>query len=285
MASIGAITLYREKSIIHRFDDPSDGHEAMDGGFVLKSNRLTMETITRKGSETVVVRGQNIAGTLRMAAMVAERFLRDPNVFDPENPFIPNWGDLWTRKTSNYERQFNRDNWASLHVGGETVFTTRDSNPVTTIERLAAGADLDEKTLRAATCGLFGNISPNDVAVQHDSQTAVVITPFSDYLRAAVLERKGGRTGSFSVSVRHSSERKLRPSTVMNFCADLIESFNLRQFLERAPGENEQSAVRPTGSMLSQIEAAKARRRELGQYIDGFERANRVQYRPERPEL
>jgi hypothetical protein len=244
-----------------------------------------MEAIRRSGAEPVVVRGQNIAGTLRLAAMVAERFLRDPAVFDPDNPYTPDWAGLWTRKTSAYEREFNQENWASLHVGGQTLFATRDSSPVTTIERFAEGADLDEQTLRTATTALFGDIAPDDIVVQHDSQTAVVITPFDTHLRAAILERKGGRTGSFAVSVRHAEQRRLRPSTVMNFCADLIESFNLRQFLERAPTEGDGATLSMPGMMVAQIEAAKARRRELAQYIGGFELANRCQYRPERPEI
>ncbi|MQX36061.1 hypothetical protein [Roseospira navarrensis] len=268
---------------------------------MLKSNRLTMDMSDGDRTIGAVVRGHNISGTLRLAAAVAERFLRDPGVFEPDPPYPPDWTALWNRKVSSYERRFNRDNWASLHVGGQTVFATHDSDTVRAIEKLAEGADLDEKTLRAATSGLFGDITSDDIVVQHDSQTAVVFTPFPDYLRAAVLERKGGRTGSFSVAVRHSEQHQARPNTVLTFCADVIECLNLRQFLERAPGATDpaggpasagpsgpQETVpqgKPDAGLIQQIEAAKTRRRELSQYVEGFEHANRVQYRPERPNL
>lgn len=284
MASIGPITLYREKSIIHRFVSRAESNRDQDPCWVLKSNRLTMELSSRSQSGPAVVRGHNIAGTLRMAAIVAERFMRDPDVFSPHNPYPPEWAELWDRKVSGYERQFNKDNWASLHVNGATVFATHDSPPIVAIERLAQGADLDERTVRSATVDLFDVSSDSDIVVQHDSQTAVVITPFSGYLRAAILERKSGRTGSFSMSVYHTERRKARPSTLLNFCADVIESFNLRQFLERAPGSGDSATAAPE-HLRQQIDAAIGRRRDLGQYIHGFETGNKVQYRPERPEL
>ncbi|MBB4284812.1 hypothetical protein [Roseospira goensis] len=284
MASIGPITLYREKSVIHRFDGQSGSDVPQDPSFVLKSNRLTMEVSAHSHTAPIVVRGHNIAGTLRMAAIVAERFTRDPETFSPHNPYPPDWGDLWERKVSGYERQFNRDNWTSLHVGGATIFTTRDSPPVVAIERLAQGADLDERTVRQAVASVFGCSADSDMVVQHDSQTAVVVTPFSAYLRAAILERKSGRTGSFSVSVYHTETRRARTSSLLNFCADLIESYNLRQFLERAPGASDVGATAPA-HLRQQIDAVVKRRRELAQYIEGFEHANRVQYRPERPDL
>lgn len=288
MASLGPITLYREKSIIHRFGDRADSNSAHDPSWVLKSNRLTMEISAGGQSGPIVVRGHNVAGTLRMAAIVAQRFLRDPQLFNPHNPYPPDWDELWDQKVSAYERQFNRDNWASLHIDGRTVFTTRDSPPIVAIERLAQGADLDERTVRAATIELFEDAAAeSDVVVQHDSQTAVVVTAFSSYLRAAILERKGGRTGSFSVSVYHSAERKARTSSLLNFCADLIESYNLRQFLERAPtsSSGQDSGTAAPEHLRKQIAAALQRRKELGEFIHGFENGNKVQYRPERPEL
>ncbi len=284
MASIGPTTLYREKSVIHRFDDRAGSGRDQDPNWVLKSNRLTMEVAARSETNTVVVRGHNVAGALRMAAIVAERFMRDPHIFRAGNPYPPEWGTLWERKVSGYERQFNRDNWVSLHVGGQTVFTTRDSPPIATIERLAQGADLDERTVRTASAELFPGAQDTDLVVQHDSQTAVVVTPFSGYLRAAILERKGGRTGSFSVSVYHTDQRKARPGGLLSFSADLIESYNLRQFLERAPGGADGSTAAPD-HMRQQIEAAVTRRHELAQYIEGYENANKVLYRPERPDL
>jgi len=244
-----------------------------------------MELSVRDRTDVVVVRGQNVAGTLRMAALVTERFLRDPELFDPKNAYPPDWADLWAHKTSTYEKTFNRNNWVSIHVGGQTAFTTRDSNHIKAIERLAEGADLDESMLRTATCGMFGDLTPQDVVVQHESQTAVVVTHFSEYIRAAVLERKGGRTGSFSVSVRHTPQRKARPHAVMNFSADIIESYNLRQFLQRAPEGSDSSAPEMSAGLHQQIASATARRKQLKQYIEGFERANKIQYRPERPEI
>ncbi|WP_299441596.1 hypothetical protein [uncultured Rhodospira sp.] len=283
MASVGPITLYREKSVIHRFANQAL-HGAEAPAFVLRSNRLTMEISAQSHSDTVVVRGHTIASTMRMAGLVAERFTRDPELFRPDNPYPPDWDALWTRMLSAYERTFNSNIWVSVHVGGDTVFTTKDSPPILAIERMAQGADLDERTVRDATRDLFGTATDTDIVAQHDSQTAVVVTPFSNYLRAAILERKEGRTGSFSISVHHTPTRKVTPHEVLFFAADLIESYNLRQFLDRVPGKETTYATAPE-HLQEHIAAAVSRRNELVQFIDGFETANKVQYRPERPVL
>jgi len=253
--------------------------------FVLKSNRLVMEVSSRSRTDSVVVRGHNIPGTLRMAAVVTDSVLDDPQTVSPNNPFPPDWDDLWSRRISDYERKVNPDNWASIHAGGETLYASVESDPVMLIERAAQGADLDERTIRAATAGLFGAGPDEDVVVQHDSQTAVVVTPFSAYLRAAVLERKGGRTGSFSVSVYHTQNRAASVPLLLGFCADLIECYNLRQFLERLPGSREDPRAPAPDHLRDQVAGANARRRELMQFITGFENANKLQYRPDRPDL
>ncbi len=285
MASIGPITLYREKTIVHRFAAGGSLAADQDPSFVLKSNRLVMEVSSRSTTDTVVVRGHNIPGTLRMAAIVAERYVRDPQVLKADNPFPPDWDDLWARKISSYDRLVNPDNWSSIHVGGETVYSSLESDPIMQIERFAQGADLDERTIRAATAGLFGSGPDEDVVVQHDSQTAVVMTPFSAYLRAAVLERKGGRTGSFSVSVYHTETRRARVGSLLNFCADVIECYNLRQFLERIPATRDDPRAPAPDHLRHQAAGANGRRRELMQFIEGFETAHKLQYRPDRPDL
>jgi len=285
MASIGPITLYREKTIVHRFTAGGTANADQDPSFVLKSNRLVMEVLSRSVTDSVVVRGHNIPGTLRMAAIVAEQFVRDPQVVHPDHPFPPDWDELWSRKVSSYERAVNPHAWTSIHCAGETLYTNLESDPIMLIERFAQGADLDERTIQAATAGLFGAGPDEDVVVQHDSQTAVVVTPFSAYLRAAVLERKGGRTGSFSMSVFHSETQKARAGAVLNFCADMVECYNLRQFLERIPSARDDPRAPAPEHLRQQVAAANARRRELMQFIEGFETANKLQYRPERPDL
>ena len=104
MSEIGTITLYREKSVVHRVEELNDD----DGGavppaLIMRSNRITIPFKNKVNTIMVVVRGQNVPGTMRMAAVVVDEIRRDANVF--QDPDSVDWESLWRRKTSKYEKR------------------------------------------------------------------------------------------------------------------------------------------------------------------------------------
>ncbi|GAB3450235.1 hypothetical protein GCM10027396_25810 [Insolitispirillum peregrinum] len=253
--------------------------------FQIRSNRVSMQLKADGFTENLVVRGQNIPSTLRLTSMVLERFNQNPAMFSNLGTDTTDWSELWKQRTSSYEKQFQRESWVSLHYEGETVFTTNPSNQIEEIERIALGGDVNDSTIREVTQRLLGEDA--DVVTQHDSQTAVVFTPFKDYHRAAILERRGGRTGSFAVSAHHPVKPKkpVRYSGFINFCADTIEALNLKVFLDRIKQMVEENRI--TGPVVTpaQVAGAMGRKRDLMQFIVAYERANKITYRPERPEF
>ncbi|MSO72363.1 MAG: hypothetical protein EXQ84_01960 [Rhodospirillaceae bacterium] len=99
MAEIGTITLYREKSVVHKVEELNED----DGGnappaLTMRSNRITIPVKTAENTIMVVVRGQNIPGTMRMAAIVVDEVRRDANVL--KEPDSADWESLWRRKVS-----------------------------------------------------------------------------------------------------------------------------------------------------------------------------------------
>lgn len=281
---ISGITLFREKSTVHRFGFGGQ-HADDDAVFQIRSNRVSMQLKADGFTENLVVRGQNIPSTLRLTSMVLERFNQNPAMFSNLGTDTTDWSELWKQRTSSYEKQFQRESWVSLHYDGETVFTTNPSNQIEEIERIALGGDVNDSTIREVTQRLLGEDA--DVVTQHDSQTAVVFTPFKDYHRAAILERRGGRTGSFAVSAHHPAKPKkpVRYSGFINFCADTIEALNLKVFLDRIKQMVEENRI--TGPVITpaQVAGAMGRKRDLMQFIVAYERANKITYRPERPEF
>ncbi|MCA1941520.1 MAG: hypothetical protein LDL26_11020 [Caenispirillum bisanense] len=282
MASVLGITLFREKTTVHKFsfDTASEGGQA---AMSIRSNRIAMVLKSADVNETVVVRGQNIPCTLRAAAMVYEVFSRNPFAF--RNEAGTDWTAKWDQRLSSYERQFVPETWVSIHHNGQTLFSTNTSKQIDAIEALAQGGDVNEQIVRRVSQTLFGR--DEEFVVQHDSQTAVVFTPFSSYHRAAILERRGGRTGSFAASVHHPPKPKkpVRYDTFIHFCADLIEAVNVRMFLERIKAMIEENRISGPPVTPAQVQGAMSRRKELVTFVNAFERANKVSYRPERPEL
>ena len=124
----------------------------------------------------VIVRGQDIPGTMRMAAVVVEEIRRDANILQDAGAF--DWEAQWRRKVSKYEIDYNPENWASLHIGGEQIFTSREDNDaISQVEALAAGEDVTDSIVSEAAGNILGALE--DLAVEHDSQTAFVFTPLS----------------------------------------------------------------------------------------------------------
>src|SRR5437868_15300404 len=108
MLEFGNITLYREKSIVYRFVDNDDDAPREEPVMELRSNRVTIPVKTKLSTVSVVVRGQNIPGTMRMAAIVLDEVRRDPNVLNDGGSV--DWHGSWERKVSKYERDYNSQN-------------------------------------------------------------------------------------------------------------------------------------------------------------------------------
>ena len=179
MLEIGTITLYREKSVIHKMesglgDDGSD-EERQAPVLSLRSNRVTIPVKTKMATIPVVVRGHNIPGTMRMAAVVVDEIRRDPNALQDARDV--DWETFWRRKLSKYENDYVREAWVAVYVGGQLAFASVENDIIKTlteIESLAVGADVTDALVQEAAANVLGALE--DLVVEHDSQTAIVFT-------------------------------------------------------------------------------------------------------------
>lgn len=286
MVEIGTLTLFREKSVVHQFaelNDEDDGGARDVPVLTLRSNRITIPVKTKISTIMAIVRGQNIPGTMRMASVVVEEIRRDPNILQDAASF--DWDSMWRRKISKYEADHNPQNWASLHIGGEMIFSSREENAaIAQVEALAAGQDVTDAIVSEAAANILGALE--DLAVEHDSQTAFVFTPFPQYLRAAILERRDRKTGSYAIAAYHPApNRPVRLSHFIGFCADMTEALTHKSFLDRVQELIATNQIGTAGITPALVQATRNRRKDLMQQIENFEGANKVIYRPERPNL
>jgi len=218
-----------------------------------------------------------------MTALVIDEFRRDEGLL--HDAAAHDWEAFWARKVSNYESDYNPDNWVSLHMGGESVFTTREGKDVMdVIESIAGSAEVTEDIVLQASNRILGK--SDELVVEHDMQTAFVFQPFSSYHRAAILQRRDRKAGSFAISVYHPTPQKpVRLSHFISFCADMMETLTLKSFLDRVQELIATNKISQAGITPSQVQATRNRRRELIEALENFEKANKVVYRPERPKF
>lgn len=279
MVEIGTLTLFREKSVVHQFAELDEEGARDVPVLTMRSNRITIPVKTKVNTIMIVVRGQNIPGTMRMAAVVVEEIRRDPNILRDAKSF--DWDSQWRRKVSKYESDYNPENWVSLHIGGDQIFTSRAENdPIAEVEMLASGADVTDAVVSEAAANIIGALE--DLVVEHDSQTAFVFTPFPTYHRAAILERRDRKTGSYAVAAYHSA-KPVRLSAFISFCADMAEALTHKSFLDRVQELIATNSIGAAGITPASVQATRNRRRDLLQQIENFESVNKVVYRPERP--
>ena len=281
MVEIGTLTLFREKSVVHKFAKLDEEGVRDMPVLTLRSNRITIPVKSKLNTTKAIVRGQNSPGTMRMAAVVVEEIRRDPNILQDAASF--DWDAQWRRKVSKYEIDYNRENWASLHIGGEQIYSSREENEVISqVEALAAGEDVTNTVISEAASNVVGALE--DLVVEHDSQTAFVFTAFPQYLRAAILERRDRKTGSYAASAYHPApNRPGRLSHFIGFCADMTEALTHKSFLDRVQKLIATNAIGTAGITPALVQATRNRRRDLVQQIENFKGANKVVYRPERP--
>ena len=282
MIEIGTITLYCEKSVVRRIEELNEDEEgAAPPALIMRSNRITIPIKTKVNTVMAVVRGQNIPGTMRMDAVVVDEIRRDANVLT--DPDAIDWDSLWRRRVSKYGNDYNRQNWVSVHIGGETVFMGGEGcEGIAEIESIAVGEEVTEAIINEAAANVLGAFE--DLMVEHDSQTAIVFTPGAAYHRAAILERRDRKTGALSVSVHHPSPQKpVRLSHFISLCADMAEALTHKSFLDRVQELIAENALSKTNITPALTQATRNRRRELIDQISNFEEVNKVGYRQEKP--
>jgi hypothetical protein len=282
MIEFGSITLYREKSVVYRFVELEEDESPHDEPVLqIRSNRITIPAKTKISTVAVAVRGQNITGTMRMAASVLDEIRRDANLLVGGGNV--DWDSQWRRRMSKYELDFNPANWVSVHIAGNQVFSSREDNAaVQTIESLCPGEEVTDSVILETAQNVLSAL--DDFAVEHDSQTAFVLSPGAQYHRGSILERRDRKTGAVSISVHHPTPQSpVRLSHFFAFCADVIEVMTHKSFLDRVQEMAAANTLTKSGISPTHVAATRTRRKDLIQAIENFEQVNRVVYRPERP--
>jgi hypothetical protein len=283
MSDFGALTLYREKSVVHRYMEELVDDEVGEDRPVLevRSNRITIPVKTKVSTVHAVVRGQNIPSTMRMSAIVLDEIRRDANVLRDGGGV--DWFSMWRRRVSKYENDYNPANWVSVHIGGEEIFSSREDNAaIREIEHLAVGEETSNDLVLEAVQNVLGALE--DFAVEHDSQTAFVMTPGADGHRASIMERRAFKSNAFSMQVKHPTPATpVRLSHFMNMSADVMELLTLKSFLDRVQEMAQANTLNKSNITPTQIQMARARKQSLIEGIAEFEKVNKPVYRPERP--
>lgn len=258
--------------------DEDDG----SGPTIIRSNRVFLKLQQGNKTEKIVVRGQNMHGTLRMAAKVYAQFGKGGTFLDRAAPF--DWQEHWDQTVSAYDKEFNPGNWIAVYINGKPAFKTLTSPFVDVVEQCAL-LTLENYD---GTMGVAEHVLKQvgkAMRIQHFSNVAAVFSEEEkNALRCGIVHRSDVRDTTFNFSVT-GGERENRIIQGLSATAAFLETFNLTFVIRSAKVRLKAREITSTSQESKQARAAEARQGTLNRQIKTFEDTFTVKYRPEKPDL
>ena len=278
--------LVREKIVFidsGRDIDVLDDNEDGTGPTVIRSNRVFLKLQHGGKTEKIVVRGQNMHGTLRMAAKVYAQFGKGGGFLDRAVPF--DWQEHWDQTVSAYDKEFNPGNWIAVYINGKPVFKTVTSPFVDVVEQCAL-LTLENYD---GTMGVAEHVLKEvgkAMRIQHFSNVAAVFSEEEKHsLRCGIVHRSDVRDTPFNFSVTGGGDRENRIIQGLSATAAFLEAFNLTFVIRSAKARLKAREIDAQSPENKQARAAEARQGTLNRQIKTFEDTYTVKYRPEKPDL
>ena len=263
-------SLIREKIVI--IDADADGDEPIS----VRSNRILLPLVKDGVLEKIVIRGQNMASTLRMAGILFISFYRGGAFMERQSPY--NWEKSWQKVNTDYENEHNPNNWMSIYINGQKVFHTMTSPFVDIVEKCALATPDDyDGTIEFAEYAL--RELGRNVTMQHYTNVGVVVTDRNKETKCGIIYRQINQNDMiFNVRLSGGDTRTARLVRAFEISAAFVEAINLKYIMMMM----ERNKVKGSDAKFRD---AKWRQAELNRFIINAEQEYKMLYRPERPEL
>jgi len=272
------ISLVREKVTVTSDQGPL---AATEEATVICSNRILLQFDDHGKTENLVIRGQNMPCTLRMAAKCAAAYYYSGSFLEREEKY--NWEKAWDKIVSTYEKAYNDINWMTVYLNGEVMFTTQKSPFVDIIEKCALiSIDNYENTIQV-TQDAMKEVGRN-VDIQRKANIAVMISDDGKRMVCGIMQRITSGNTSFSMVAQNGLQTD-RFITSMDAAAALLEEFNLYHYLKRIEKDLDGAKITKDHEDFVQVQAALGRQKELNISLNRFEDQYRVIYKPDRPKF
>lgn len=253
-----------------------------DGGTVIiRSNRILLKMGQKSATEKIVVRAQNMHTTLRLASKILYSYYKGGSFINRAHPY--DWEAQWDSVISRYEKEFNQNIWASVHINGKPVFRTNASPFVDVVEQCALlTIDNYDATMNVTESAL--KQVGKAMRIQHSSNVATVFTDSGDSMRCGIIHRTEMRDTTFNFTAT-GGEQKNRIMQSVGVAADYLEAINLRFVIRGLQEKLRTGAVNKISPEANQMRMAVARQMSINKGITGFEDVYDVKYRPEKPDF
>ena len=273
-------TMLREKFIIREDDGKTEPMIAV-------GNRIALPLVSKSGKteERLVVRGQNMHTTLRMAAMIAKTFYHDGPILhrSPSYPWAPNW----KISQPEYEAQNNDRNWIAVYSGGRPIFKDGTYHPFLDIIEQCDARNRDEYDRAVSIAEAAFNQAGRGVSIDHQTTIAMVLGAALDKSRIGLIYRNPMHSSTFNFTVEpalNSQTRIKSPNADPHQC--LMHAATWLELVQLSVSAGFHKAKR--ADLIADLPSLQAIQNRLGKLnteIESFEKMYETGYRPERPNM
>lgn len=273
-------TMLREKFIIHEDDGKTEPMIAV-------GNRIALPLVSKSGrvEERLVVRGQNMHTTLRMAGMIARTFYNDGPILH-RSPSFP-WGPNWKAWIPEYEMQHNDRNWIAVYSGGRAIFKDGAYHPFLDIIEQCDARNRDEYDRAVSIAEAAFNQAGRGVRIDHQTTIAMVLGAATDKSRIGLIYRNPQHSSTFNFVIEPGTGNKTKikaanagPHQILMHAAAWLELVQLAV----AAGFYKAKRADLIAD-LPPVQAVQNRLGKLNSEIENFENMYMTGYRPERPNM
>jgi hypothetical protein len=253
---------------------------------VALGNRILLPLISKTGrnEERLVVRGQNMHTTLRMAAMLVRTYYRDGPILSrsPSYPWGPNWEDF----VPDYERETNPKGWIAVYNAGRCIYKQGDYHPFMDVIEQCDARNRDEYDRAVAIAESAFNMAGRGVSIDHQATIAMVIGSMADKSRVGLIYRNPRRSSTFNFSVDPRQDSVTRTVVGASPHQCLMQAAAWLELVQLSVTAGFYRARK--GTLNEDAPALESVQRRLGRLnaeIVQFEESFDVRYRPDRPDM
>lgn len=271
-------SLVREKIVFL----PQESEDGDDAQTVIRSNRIYLRLVKDEVTDNVVIRAQNMADTLRMAARVVENHMWK----GPFKTRKPPWGSMWQQAVSLYGAHFNAENnWAAVYIDGKNVYETTKSPFTDVVERCALATLYNyDETLKTVETVMDKLEKP--VQVKHSANIAAIFRDSGEATRTSLMHRGETRQRTFHFTTEDGDvDRIERIAACFAIAAAFLEAIEISILLANPETALASGVIDAHSGRGEKLEAARQRQIQIMHAVNSFESRFTVNYRPDKPDF
>lgn len=249
---------------------------------VIRSNRIYLRLVKGDVTDNVVIRAQNMADTLRMAARVVE----DHMWKGPFKTRKPHWGSMWQQAVSLYGAHFNAENnWVAVYIDGKNVYETTKSPFTDVVERCALATLYNyDETLKTVETVMDKLEKP--VQIKHSGNIAAIFRDSGEMTRTSLMHRGETRQRSFHFTAEDGEAGRIeRIAACFAIAGAFLEAIEISILLANPETALASGASGAHSGRAERLEAARQRQSHIAHAVNSFENRFTVNYRPEKPDF